>query len=120
MAYGVCEALRAHQVYWAEREDEKQPLHFRQFLEVKRGEKVVLVDDILRTGKRLMELKNLVEQQGAEVVGVAVIIHQPAPNAHSFGPIPFFALAKLDHIESANPASCAQCARGVPLEKIRD
>ncbi len=120
VAYGVCEALRAHQVYWAERENEREPLHFRQFMEVKRGEKVVLVDDILRTGRRLTELRNLVQQQGAEVVGVAVIIHQPAPNAKNFAPIPFFALAKLDHIEAADPKDCALCKRGVPLEKIRD
>src|SRR5258708_39836268 len=26
VAYGVCEALRAHQVYWAEREEESDPL----------------------------------------------------------------------------------------------
>src|SRR3954464_379984 len=28
VAYGVCEALRAKQVYWAEREDENDPLRF--------------------------------------------------------------------------------------------
>ena len=51
VAYGVCEALRAHQVYWAERENDNEPLRFRQFLEQEPGEKVVLVDDILRTGR---------------------------------------------------------------------
>ncbi len=50
VAYGVCEALRAHQVYWAERENENEPLRFRQFLEQVADEKVLLVDDILRTG----------------------------------------------------------------------
>src|SRR3989440_10547180 len=29
VAYGICEALRAHQVYWAERGNESQPLRFR-------------------------------------------------------------------------------------------
>src|SRR5512137_1282659 len=29
VAYGIAEALRAHQVYWAEREDESEPLRFR-------------------------------------------------------------------------------------------
>src|SRR5262249_58505282 len=29
VAYGVCEALRAEQVYWAEGEDEHEPMHFR-------------------------------------------------------------------------------------------
>ncbi|MCX6625540.1 MAG: hypothetical protein NTY38_31665 [Acidobacteria bacterium] len=33
VAYGVCEALRAHQVYWAESEDEHSPLRFRQYLQ---------------------------------------------------------------------------------------
>src|SRR5215470_18066819 len=28
VAYGVCEALRAKQVYWAERENQQEPLHF--------------------------------------------------------------------------------------------
>src|SRR4051794_25136994 len=70
VAYGVCEALRAHQVYWGEREESAQPMRFRQFLEQLPGEKVLLVDDILRTGRKLTELKELVESRGAEVVGL--------------------------------------------------
>src|SRR3954470_4424169 len=30
VAYGVCEALRANQVYWAERGDDSRPMRFRQ------------------------------------------------------------------------------------------
>src|SRR5690349_18678910 len=60
VAYGMCEALRARQVYWAEREDTGQPLRFRQHLEQVKGEKVLLVDDILRTGNKLTELKKLI------------------------------------------------------------
>src|SRR5216117_4091743 len=61
VAYGVCEALRAHQVYWGEREYQDKPMKFRQYLEQTPGEKVLLVDDILRTGSKLTELKALVE-----------------------------------------------------------
>src|SRR5262252_2284187 len=50
VAYGVVEALQAHQVYWAEREVESEPLRFRKYLEVMPGEQIVLVDDILRSG----------------------------------------------------------------------
>ena len=32
IAYGVCEALRAHQVYWAEKENESAPLRFRRWM----------------------------------------------------------------------------------------
>ena len=41
VAYGVCEALHAKQVYWAEREHDNEALHFRQFLEQQPGEQVV-------------------------------------------------------------------------------
>src|SRR5258705_8619898 len=43
VAYGVCEALRSKQVYWAERDDICQGMRFRQFLEIAPGEKVLLV-----------------------------------------------------------------------------
>src|ERR1700675_2638085 len=73
VAYGVCEALRAKQVYWAERDDESQPMRFRQYLEQHPGEQVVLVDDILRSGNKLSEMKTLLESRGATVVGLAAI-----------------------------------------------
>src|SRR6202789_1393671 len=65
VAYGVCEALRAHQVYWAERQNANEPLKLRQFMEVTPGEKVFLVDDIMRTGTHLKGLKKLMEEKGA-------------------------------------------------------
>src|ERR1700679_134309 len=85
VAYGVCEALRARQVYWAERQNENEPQRFRQYLELKKGEKVLLVDDILRTGKKIIELKKLVESSGGEVVGLAVVLYQPNPTTPTFG-----------------------------------
>jgi orotate phosphoribosyltransferase len=119
VAYGVCEALRAHQVYWAERENAGEPMRFRQFLEVKPGEKVLLVDDIFRTGQKLSELKALVESHGGEVVGMAVLIHQPYPDSTRFDPLPFYYLAKLDAKYFSDAASCELCRKGVPLEKVR-
>ena len=119
VAYGVCEALQAHQVYWAERED-NEPLRFRSFLNVTPGEKILLVDDILRTGTNISELKKLVESSGGEVVGLAVMIYQPTPRTISFGKIPFYYLCKLEATYSQDAASCALCARGVPLTKVSE
>jgi orotate phosphoribosyltransferase len=118
VAYGVCEALRAKQVYWAERENDGERLHFRQFLEPGPGEPVVLVDDILRTGSKLTELKQLLESRGATVVGLAVIIYQPTPDTVNFGSLPFYYLAKLDASYYADAGHCELCQRGVPLEKV--
>ena len=118
VAYGMCEALRAHQVYWAERDDEGMPMHFRQYMEVRPGEKVLLVDDILRSGRNLAELKKLVEDRGGLVVGLAVIVYQANPKTITFDPLPLYYLAKLDGHYYRDAASCDLCARKAPLEKV--
>jgi orotate phosphoribosyltransferase len=117
VAYGVCEALRSKQVYWAERDSDCQAMRFRQFLEIAPGEKVLLVDDILRTGTKLMDLKKLVEDRGGEVVAVAVLIHQPEPGAATFGSLPFYSLAHLGATYYKDVKSCDLCEQGVPVEK---
>lgn len=118
VAYGVCEALRAHQVYWAEKNDDGRPLRFRQFLEQTAGESVLLVDDLLRSGKKLSELRALVEASGAQVVAIAVIIYQPTPQTADFGSLPLYYLAKLDASYYIDGAACDLCKRGAPLEKV--
>jgi orotate phosphoribosyltransferase len=119
VAYGVCEALRAHRVYWAEREEGRDDLRFRQYLEQVPGEKVVLVDDILRSGRRLKELKALLEANGAAVMALAVIVYQPTPKTPDFSPLPLYYLAKMDASYYADASSCELCRRGMPLEKVR-
>lgn len=118
VAYGMCEALRAHQVYWAEKEDEKLPMRFRQYMEVEPGEKVLLVDDILRSGRNLSELKSLVESCGGEVVGLAVIVYQPNPRTVKFDPLPLYYLAKLQGHYYTDASSCELCGRKAPVEKV--
>ena len=118
VAYGVCEALRAHQVYWAERNDDGLPLRFRQFLEQTPGESVVLVDDILRSGSNLSEMRTLLESRGATVMAVAVVIYQPTPRTKDFGSLPLYYLAKLDASYYTDAASCDLCKQGVPLERV--
>ncbi len=104
VAYGVAEALRARRVFWAESESPDAPLKFREFLELEAGEKVVLVDDIFRTGNKITQLKKLVEAAGGQVVAIAVIVHQPAPGAVTFPDVPFYSLARIDlTYEQAGP-----------------
>ena len=117
VAYGMCEALRSRQVYWAERDETCDGLRFRQFLEIQAGEKVLLVDDILRTGTKMTELKKLVESHGGEVVAIAVLIHQPEPGAPTFGTLPFYSLAHLDATYYKDAKSCDLCEKGVPVVK---
>jgi orotate phosphoribosyltransferase len=119
VAYGVCEALQAKRVYWAERQsDSKQPWRFRQFIEPLPGEQVVLVDDKLRSGEQLAAMKTLVESYGAIVVAIAVVIYQPHPNVHNFGDLPFLHLTRLEASYWADGATCELCRKSIPLEKV--
>lgn len=96
VAYGICEALHARRVYWAEKQNASEPLRFRQFLEQEPGEKVLLVDDVLRSGKNLLQMKKLCEENGAEVMGIATVISQPNPDTVDFGDLPRFHLATIE------------------------
>src|ERR1035441_2039953 len=102
VAYGLCEALRAGQVYWAEKDGPDVPMRFRQFLEPVAGEKVVLVDDLLRSGMLLTEARQLLESRGAQVMALAVLVYQPTPQTRGFGSLPLYYLAKLDATYSAD------------------
>jgi orotate phosphoribosyltransferase len=118
VAYGLCEALRAKQVYWAEKEGKNIPMHFRQFLEPVAGEKVILVDDLLRSGMLLTEARQLLEARGAQVVALAVLVYQPTPQTKDFGSLPLFCLAKLDATYYADAGSCEFCRRNVPFHQV--
>lgn len=117
VAYGVVEALRARQVYWAERE-ENEPLRFRQFLQPEPGEPVVLVDDILRSGSKLSQMQKLLESAGAKVMGLAVVVYQPTPKTHDFGSLPLYYLAKLDAMYYTDEAGCELCKQSVPPQNV--
>jgi orotate phosphoribosyltransferase len=118
VAYGICEALQARRVYWAERENQDGPQRFRQFIQPEKGEQVVLVDDILRSGRNLSELKAILESYGAEVVALAVVVYQPTPTTHDFGNLPIYYLTRLDASYYSSAEECTLCKKGAPVEKV--
>lgn len=119
VAYGVCEAMGSRQVYYTERGDDGSTLRFRPYQEPQKGEKILLVDDVLRTGKKLTQLKQLAEARGAEVVGLAVIVYQPNPELQGFGTLPFYYLAQLDAMYFWDSAEAEEKSKIVgPVEKV--
>jgi orotate phosphoribosyltransferase len=120
VAYGLCEALHARQVYFTEKENRNADMHFPQYVEPKPGERVLLVDDILRSGKLLHEAKALIESRGAEVVAVAVLFHVPTPKTSGFGALPLYFLAEIEITCYRDACSCELCRRGVPLQQLEE
>ncbi|HVW85082.1 MAG TPA: hypothetical protein VHB50_10400 [Bryobacteraceae bacterium] len=117
VAYGICEALQAKKVYWAEK-DQFGQYRFRPFIKPEAGEHVMLVDDVLHSGANLASLKTTLESFGAIVLGLAVVVYQPTPQTHHFGDLPLYYLARLEASYYANAGECELCRSGDPLTKV--
>jgi len=83
---------------------------FRRGFFVAPGERVLVVEDVVTTGLSVREVLDVVNEQGGEVVCVAAIVRRGAVDVGA----PLAALLDL-HIESFDPAACAQCVAGLPL-----
>lgn len=72
VAFGVREALSAHQIYWAEIEEGKR--QFRQYIAEGDVYPAIIVDDILRSGRAIRETVDIVKALGTEVIGIGAIV----------------------------------------------
>jgi len=85
-------------------------------LAVQRGEKVLVVEDVVITGGTVRELLDLIAERQGDVVGVASLLDR------STGPvvtgIPFVALARLE-TSVYQPSACPDCERQEPLVRPR-
>jgi orotate phosphoribosyltransferase len=115
IAYAMCETLKAKQVYWAEAaiDGNESGLRFPQYVEPQKGEKVLMVDDIYRSGRKLTQLRRLLESFGAQVLGVTVLIKHPFPQVHALEGLPVYSLASLP------PVSSHPLHPGKPEEPVR-
>ena len=94
---------------------------FRRGLRIERGERVLLVDDILTTGGSLLAMLPAVEAAGGEIVGCHVLVDRSGGLATLTSPAtgrvyPLAALWTLD-VPTFEPgaATCPRCADGTPL-----
>lgn len=89
-------------------------LTFRRMFRLSPGERVLVAEDVVTRGGRVQQTLELVREQGAIPVGVAVLVDRSGGDA-SFG-VPFVRLATLD-LETYKPDSCPMCADGSTAEK---
>jgi orotate phosphoribosyltransferase len=85
---------------------------FKRGFSLEPGQKVVIVDDVLTTGKSLFEVIDLVKSYNATIVGLGILLDRSG-GAVKFD-CPFFPLASVS-AESWEPDKCPLCAKGEPL-----
>lgn len=113
VAFGVREALNADQIFWAEKEEGRY--YFRQYLDA-HGLKCILVDDVVRSGKVITYMVDLIRKAGAEVVAIGSLVH--FKDAHfETDNIPYYSLLDVDS-GIYEPSECPLCKAGEPFEKV--
>lgn len=88
-------------------------MQLRRGFVIKPGEKVLITEDVVTTGKSTMEVKELVEKRGAEVIGIACIVDRRSKE-YSL-PLPLYSALTMN-IKTYSPEECPLCQRGAPLE----
>ena len=111
LAYEVARQLGARGIF-AERENGTMTL--RRGFSIARGEKVLVVEDVITTGGSTKEVIELVKRSGGIVVGVGAIIDRSAGGA-DFG-VEIQSLAKA-RIETFAPEACRVWKSNTPLTK---
>ena len=97
-------------------------MSIRRGFEIKKGEKVLMCEDIITTGGSAMEAAKVVRELGGEIVGVAALANRgfckrqnsditTKPNCKLPQDIPFFALADFT-FEMYAPDACPLCKDG--------
>ena len=86
----------------------------RRGFTIEPGEKVIIAEDVVTTGKSTLEVAKVLRSMGAEVLAVASLIDRTGGNGGL--DFPHFALLPVVAATFA-PESCSLCAAGVPVVK---
>lgn len=108
LGFAVALAAGARFVY-AEREGGHMAL--RRGFAISKGERALVVEDVVTTGGSAGEVHALVAELGGETAGVAALVDRSAGDL-------LFPLRALTRVSAAawDPGACPRCAEGAPIE----
>jgi len=111
VSYGVARSLGVKGLF-TERVDGKMSL--RRGFSISRRDKVLIVEDVVTTGKSTKEVLELIKSLGGEVIGVGCIVDRSQGKV-DFG-VELKSLIKID-IPTFNSSECPLCKTKTPLVK---
>jgi orotate phosphoribosyltransferase len=110
IGYTVAQALELPSIF-TERKDGAMTL--RRGFRIREGEAVVIVEDVVTTGKSTRETAAVIEQHGGRVAGFASILNRSGKENPFDAPYASLLALALDTFDEA---SCPLCRDGVPLD----
>ena len=111
IAYEVAKNLKVRSIF-AEPGDEGRI--FKRGFDIKRGEKVLIVDDILTTGGSLKEVIQLVEKLEGNILGIGILLDRSGGKVKFDYPLKPLAVTEVTNYR---PEECPLCKKGEPLIK---
>ncbi|MFC2286297.1 MAG: orotate phosphoribosyltransferase [Selenomonas sp.] len=112
LAHETGKALGTRAIF-TERENGK--MTFRRGFSLKKGERVLIVEDIVTTGGSIKEVIDVVREFGGIPVAVAMLVDRSNGKVNFEG-VPCTALLHMD-VETYTPEECPLCKEGTPLTK---
>jgi orotate phosphoribosyltransferase len=110
IGYTVAEAFHVPFVFTERKEGQ---MTLRRGFQIERDEPVIIVEDVVTTGKSTRETAAVVEKAGGKVVAYASILNRSGkPNPFD---AQFASLLNLD-LETYDEKACPQCKAGTPLD----
>lgn len=111
VGYEVARQLKVRSLF-TERENGKMTL--RRGFTIQPGERVLVAEDVITTGNSVREVMEVVEAQGGQVVGVAVLVDRSGGRAN-LG-VPTEALLTTT-VTTYHADQCPLCQQGIPAVK---
>ena len=109
VAHEVARALGIRAVF-AERDPASGELLLRRGFEIAPGERALVLEDVVTTGRSLRETMDVVRSHGGRVVATAAVVDRSKAGV-DFAGLPFFFLARLD-FPTYEPSTCPLCRSG--------
>ncbi|MBI4335839.1 MAG: orotate phosphoribosyltransferase [Candidatus Omnitrophica bacterium] len=111
VSYEVANALGCRSIFM-ERENDIMTL--RRGFDIKKGERVLIVEDVITTGGSTREVMEVVRKKGGRVAGIGSIVDRSCGEL-DFG-VEFISLIKIN-INTYKQEECPLCKKGIQLVK---
>jgi orotate phosphoribosyltransferase len=95
--------------------DDSGAMTLRRGFEIQPGQNVLIVEDVVTTGKSSMECASALEAAGAVIAGLACVVDRRADGAQDI-PWPFYPAVKLS-AGNWDVSECGLCKQGIPAVK---
>lgn len=94
--------------------DDKGEMTLRRGFDIQPSDKVLIVEDVITTGKSTQEVIRVVEEKKGDILALSSIINRANDNLNL--KYPYFYLLKLT-INNYEPQKCPLCKEGITLVK---